>query len=163
MMITRLIRYILNLVLTLGMPALILSCSPKVSSYLPYNQTKCRTIVNKGDYYDDFEVRKLPTPVAYYYRKHPKFRAIEYHREVGDDGICESRRVLRTRVAKDGFNYVAKTVNDSFPNADFVNVSINGELVRTERDAYKLLRLRKKNIVEINHEPKKREICIVTK
>lgn len=149
--------------LIIGMPALLLSCSPKVSSYLPYNQTNCRTVVNKGDYYDDFAVGKLPTPVAYYYRKHGKFRKIEYHREVGYDGICESRRVLRTRVAKDGFNYVAKTVMDSLSGADFVNISVDGNLVKTERDAYKLLRLRKKDIVEINHEPQKREICIKTK
>ncbi len=158
-MIYRLTRYFLILCMT----TFLLSCSPKVSSYLPYNQTNCKTVVNKGDYYDDFEVAKLPTPVAYYYRKHGKFRAIEYHREVGYDGICESRRVLRTREAKDGFNYVAKVVKDSLSNADFVNISVDGNLVRTERDVYKLLRLRKKDIVEINHEPKKREICIVTK
>ena len=157
-MIHRLTRYYLML----GMPAVLLSCSPKVSSYLPYNQASCRTIVNKGDYYDDFAVGKMPTPVAYYYRKHAKFREIEYHREVGYDGICESRRVLRTREAKDGFNYVAKTVMDSLSNADFVNISVDGNLVRTERDVYKLLRLRRKNIVEINHEPKRREICIIT-
>ncbi len=141
----------------------LVSCGPKVSSYLPYNQTNCRTVVNKGDYYDDFEVRRMPTPVSYYYRKHAKFREIEYHREVGYDGICESRRVLRTRDAKDGFNFVAKTLMDSLSNADFVNISVDGNLVRTEHDVYKLLRLRKKNIIEINHEPKKREICIVTK
>jgi hypothetical protein len=129
---------------------------------LPYNQAGCRTIVNKGDYYDDFAVVKMPTPVAYYYRKHAKFREIEYHREVGYDGICESRRVLRTREAKDGFNYIAKTVMDSLSNADFVNISVDGKLVRTERDVYNLLRLRRKNIIEINHEPKRREICIIT-
>ncbi|MCR5246714.1 MAG: hypothetical protein U0K71_02045 [Paludibacteraceae bacterium] len=129
---------------------------------MPYNQSSCRTIVNKGDYYDDFAVVKMPTPVAYYYRKHAKFREIEYHREVGYDGICESRRVLRTREAKDGFNYIAKTVMDSLSNADFVNISVDGNLVRSERDVYKLLRLRRKDIVEVNHEPKKREICIIT-
>ena len=157
-MISGLTRYIL----TLGMPALLVSCSPMVSSYLPYNQSSCRTIVNKGDYYDDFAVTKMPTPVAYYYRKHAKFREIEYHREVGYDGVCESRRVLRTREAKDGFNYIAKTVMDSLSNADFVNISVDGNLVRSERDVYKLLRLRRKDIVEVNHEPKKREICIIT-
>lgn len=157
-MISGLTRYIL----TLGMPALLVSCSPKVSSYLPYNQSSCRAIVNKGDYYDDFAVTKMPTPVAYYYRKHAKFREIEYHREVGYDGVCESRRVLRTREAKDGFNYIAKTVMDSLSNADFVNISVDGNLVRSERDVYKLLRLRRKDIVEVNHEPKKREICIIT-
>lgn len=157
-MISGLTRYIL----TIGMPALLVSCSPKVSSYLPYNQSSCRNIVNKGDYYDDFAVVKMPTPVAYYYRKHAKFREIEYHREVGYDGICESRRVLRTREAKDGFNYIAKTVMDSLSNADFVNISVDGNLVRSERDVYKLLRLRRKDIVEVNHEPKKREICIIT-
>ena len=157
-MISGLTRYIL----TLGMPALLVSCSPKVSSYLPYNQSSCCTIVNKGDYYDDFAVTKMPTPVAYYYRKHAKFREIEYHREVGYDGVCESRRVLRTREAKDGFNYIAKTVMDSLSNADFVNISVDGNLVRSERDVYKLLRLRRKDIVEVNHEPKKREICIIT-
>ncbi|MEE1259838.1 MAG: hypothetical protein U0K66_06605 [Paludibacteraceae bacterium] len=129
---------------------------------MPYNQSSCRTIVNKGDYYDDFAVTKMPTPVAYYYRKHAKFREIEYHREVGYDGVCESRRVLRTREAKDGFNYIAKTVMDSLSNADFVNISVDGNLVRSERDVYKLLRLRRKDIVEVNHEPKKREICIIT-
>ena len=157
-MISGLTRYFL----TIGMPALLVSCSPKVSSYLPYNQSSCRTIVNKGDYYDDFAVVKMPTPVAYYYRKHAKFREIEYHREVGYDGICESRRVLRTREAKDGFNYIAKTVMDSLSNADFVNISVDGNLVRSERDVYKLLRLRRKDIVEVNHEPKKREISIIT-
>ncbi len=158
-MVFKLMRYSLILVLT----TLLSSCGPKVSSYLPYNQTNCRSIVNKGDYYDDFAVGKMPTPVAYYYRKHAKFREIEYHREVGYDGVCESKRVLRTREAKDGFNYVAKTVMDSLFNADFVNISVDGKIVRTEGDVYKLLRLRKKDIVEINHEPKKREICIVTK
>ena len=157
-MISGLTRYIL----TIGMPALLVSCSPKVSSYLPYNQSSCHTIVNKGDYYDDFAVTKMPTPVAYYYRKHAKFREIEYHREVGYDGVCESRRVLRTREAKDGCNYIAKTVMDSLSNADFVNISVDGNLVRSERDVYKLLRLRRKDIVEVNHEPKKREICIIT-
>lgn len=157
-MISGLTRYFL----TIGMPALLVSCSPKVSSYLPYNQSSCRTIVNKGDYYDDFAVVKMPTPVAYYYRKHAKFREIEYHREVGYDGVCESRRVLRTREAKDGFNYIAKAVMDSLSNADFVNISVDGNLVRSERDVYKLLRLRRKDIVEVNHEPKKREICIIT-
>ena len=157
-MISGLTRYFL----TIGMPALLVSCSPKVCSYLPYNQSSCRTIVNKGDYYDDFAVVKMPTPVAYYYRKHAKFREIEYHREVGYDGICESRRVLRTREAKDGFNYIAKTVMDSLSSADFVNISVDGNLVRSERDVYKLLRLRRKDIVEVNHEPKKREICIIT-
>lgn len=158
-MIYRLTRYFS----ILGTTMFMMSCGPKVSSYLPYNQTNCKTVVNKGDYYDDFEVVKMPTPVAYYYRKHAKFREIEYHREVGYDGICESRRVLRTREAKDGFNYIAKTVMDSLSNADFVNISVDGKLVRTERDVYNLLRLRKKNIVGINHEPQKREICIVTK
>jgi len=158
-MICRLTRYFMMFVVA----TVLVSCGPKVSSYLPYNQTNCRTVVNKGDYYDDFEVRRMPTPVSYYYRKHAKFREIEYHREVGYDGICESRRVLRTRDAKDGFNFVAKTLMDSLSNADFVNISVDGNLVRTEHDVYKLLRLRKKNIIEINHEPKKREICIVTK
>ena len=157
-MISGLTRYFL----TIGMPALLVSCSPKVSSYLPYNQSSCRTIVNKGDYYDDFAVVKMQTPVAYYSRKHAKFREIEYYRAVGYDGICESRRVLRTREAKDGFNYIAKTVMDSLSNADFVNISVDGNLVRSERDVYKLLRLRRKDIVEVNHEPKKREICIIT-
>lgn len=146
-----------------GMMTIMLSCAPKVSSYLPYNQSNCRTIVNKGDYYDDFPIGKMPTPVSYYYRKHAKFREIEYHREVGFDGICESRRVLRTREAKDGFNFIAKTLTDSLKSADFVNISVDGNLVRTEYDVYKLLRLRKKNIIEINHEPKKREICVITK
>ncbi len=141
---------------------MLLSCSPKVSSYIPYNQTNCRTVVNKGDYYDDFAVSKMPKPVSSYYRKHAKFREIEYHREVGDDGICESRRVMRTREAKDGFLYVANTLMDSLKSADFVNISVNGKLVKSETDVYKLLRLRKKDIVEINHEPKKLEICIVT-
>ena len=158
-MISRLTRYFMMI----GMPTVLLSCSPKVTSYLPYNQTNCRNVVNKGDYYDDFAVAKLPTPVAYYYRKHGKFRKIEYHREVGCDGICECRRVLRTREAKDGFNYVGKTVMDSLSSVDFVNISVDGNLVKTERDAYKLLRLRKKDIVEISHEPQKREICIKTK
>ena len=158
-MVLRLTRYLMMF----GMATLLLSCGPKTRSYLPYNQTNCRTVVNKGDYYDDFEVAKLPTPVAYYYRKHAKFREIEYHREVGYDGICEIRRVLRTREAKDGYLYVAKTVMDSLYNADFVNISVDGNLVKTERDVYKLLRLRKKDIYEINHEPKKREICILTK
>ena len=158
-MVSRLTRYFFMI----WMPAFMLSCSPKVSSYLPYNQTNCRTIVNKGDYYDDFEVSKLPTPVAYYYNRHGKFREIEYHREVGYDGVCENRRVLRTREAKDGFKYVGKTVMDSLSNADFVNISVNGNLVRTERDVYKLLRLRKKDILAISHEPQRREICIKTK
>ena len=70
--------------------------------------------------------------------------------------------MLRTREAKDGFNYIAKTVMDSLSNADFVNISVDGNLVRSERDVYKLLRLRRKDIVEVNHEPKKREICIIT-
>lgn len=155
----RIIRY----VLTVGMPIMLLSCSPKVSSYLPYNQTNCRIVVNKGDYYDDFAVGKMPTPVAYYYRRHAKFREIEYHREVGYDGVCESRRVLRTRTAKDGYRYIAKTVMDSLQNADFVNISVNGELVATESDVHRLLRLRRDCVVSIDHNPAKREICILTR
>lgn len=146
-----------------GLLSGLMSCSPKVCSYLPYNQKNCRTIVDKGDYYDDFAVSRMPSALSRYYRRNAKFREIEYHREVGYDGICESRRVLRTREAKDGYIYVAKTVMDSLSSADFVNISVNGKLVRNERDVYDLLRLRKKNIIEVNHEPEKREICIITK
>lgn len=158
MMISRSIRFLLMF----GMPAILLSCSPKVKSFLPYNQSNCRKVVNKGDYYDDFAVKKMPYPVSSYYKKHAKVREIEYHREVGYDGVCESRRVFRTREAKDGYIYVARTVMDSLANVDFVNISVNGRIVRTERDVYNLLRLRKKKILEINHEPERREICIIT-